>query len=283
VNSQQTPICAKPIGPACSPSGRRGVTLVELLVVIAVIGGILGLLLPTLQGAIQSARNAAIKTEVDMLHMAIMNYKNEYGNFPPSWDPRNGSAGSGSSVRHLRRLFVRCGNPDAQLNAALGAGTPLTPINSMGFWLLGFTGDPENPLVSPPPGSPPPSGTISRKPLFDFDRPRLQAFRYQSQYASESPILYIDASRYPDVNTMAVTGPDSQRFPVDGSGVARCYVWRDSSSFNPRASPPDFSGDAYHPDSFQIISAGRDGEFFTDDDISNMWSGTWGDWKKRAK
>jgi prepilin-type N-terminal cleavage/methylation domain-containing protein len=58
-------------------------TLVELLVVIAIIGVLAALIVPAVFQARISAKNAAIKAEIDMLHMAIMNYKNEFGSFPP--------------------------------------------------------------------------------------------------------------------------------------------------------------------------------------------------------
>ena len=45
----------------------------------------------------------------------------------------------------------------------------------------------------------------------------------------------------------------------------------------PLADPPvlnDLSQPAFNPDTFQILCAGQDEEFGTDDDLSNFWPGT---------
>jgi len=245
---------------------RPGFTLVELLVVIVIIGLIAGISVPIVMQALTSARNAAIKTEIDMLQMAMMNYRNEFGSFPPAASLTAGQ--NDPAVKHLRRLFVRCPNPVAQLQSVLG-NQPITPANSLGFWLSGYTGSPEFPLSV--------ANSAPRRSLYNFDRARLDttSFQYRLSHAGETPVLYIDNARYMD---------------VDGSSVAgqTIYVWRNDSMFAPRTTPPESlksntNQTVFHPDSFQIISAGRDKEFYTDDDISNMWPGTWGDWKLSKK
>ena len=90
------------------------------------------------------------------------------------------------------------------------------------------------------------------------------------------PYLYIDAANYNSVD-FATNGGNRV------SGI-KYFVWRQDKFFDPTdPSLPQLtainSKKPFNPDSFQIISAGRDGEFFTEDDISNMWSGTWGEWK----
>lgn len=244
---------------------RGGFTLVELLVVIAILGTITVIAVPVVMQAISTSKDAAIKTEIDMLHMGVMNYRNEYGSFPPS---RSGITNTAdAAVKHLRRLFVRCPDAIGQLQAVLN-GTPITPANALGFWLSGYTGSPEFPLSLP---------NASRRPLYDFDRSRLDpvTFRYRLTHTGSTPLFYIDGARYIDVDGITI---DGRRF----------YVWRDDPDFSPNTAPPPLLSTntnqaVLHPDSFQIFSAGRDGDFYTDDDVSNMWPGTWGDFREKMR
>ena len=88
-------------------NGRRaaGFTLVELLVVIAIIGMITAIAVPTVFSAVRTARNAAVKSELELLHVALMNYKNEYGTFPPA---NMQGLWSGGAV-NVRSISTSCG------------------------------------------------------------------------------------------------------------------------------------------------------------------------------
>ena len=63
---------------------RPGFTLVELLVVIVIIGMLIALLLPALTGAIRKANDARVSAEINNLSTALTEFKNTFGDYPPS-------------------------------------------------------------------------------------------------------------------------------------------------------------------------------------------------------
>lgn len=70
----------------------RGFTLVELLVVIAVIGVVIALLLPAVQAAREAARRSSCTNNAKQLGLAALQFESTYRHFPPAYfgpDPQD--------------------------------------------------------------------------------------------------------------------------------------------------------------------------------------------------
>ncbi|MFM7205262.1 MAG: DUF1559 domain-containing protein [Planctomycetaceae bacterium] len=72
---------------------RRGVTLVELLVVVAILAATIGLLLPAVQTARETARRSACSNNLRQIGVAAANHESARGRFPigaesRQWDER---------------------------------------------------------------------------------------------------------------------------------------------------------------------------------------------------
>jgi prepilin-type N-terminal cleavage/methylation domain-containing protein/prepilin-type processing-associated H-X9-DG protein len=90
---------------------RRAFTLIELLVVIAIISVLIALLLPAVQAAREAARRASCVNNLKQLGIALHNYHDSVGSFPPGYlslmDPvtfDNDGPGWGWAARSLNQM-----------------------------------------------------------------------------------------------------------------------------------------------------------------------------------
>ena len=278
--SPRTPALRGGEFPTCQirPASRAGFTLVELLVVIGIIALLAALVTPAVMQAQVAARNAALKVEIDMLHMAMMQYKNEYGSFPPAI---SGTSASDPAVSHIRRLFPRATTPGPASEAAaiLVSSTSFTPLNSLVGWLKGYNNNTESPVIGG-----------NREKLYDFDTSRFDntGSIYFPSGKPGSPYIYLSSAviksgtAWPTVSAVSYTvGSNSTVYSI----APKTYA------------PISRSGTYFNPDTFQILCAGRDEVFsedanlngtldsgedinsngkldLSDDDLSNFWPRT---------
>ena len=241
--------------------------------VILIIAALMALILPAINGARRSARNAAVKAELTRLDTAIAGFKARYNVNPPSFlaippvgDPW--TAGYASSKRALRRIWPQF---NFATNGGLGNSEPvilsgaeclvlfLGGVPNAGGALNGFSKNPRTPFAA--------IGENRDGPFYEFDSGRLVDVDGDSvaEYlddlpGQQTPLLYVSFEN--GAVTQTEGAPDS--FDVfNNNDVSSATSWSDSAGNN-LAGP--YHQDAalqvaWKKDSYQLISPGLDGAY----------------------
>lgn len=61
---------------------RLGLTLIELVVVIVILGLLVGIVAPQVLGRVSEARGTTARTQIEMLSLALDNYRLDTGGYP---------------------------------------------------------------------------------------------------------------------------------------------------------------------------------------------------------
>jgi prepilin-type N-terminal cleavage/methylation domain-containing protein len=191
---------------------RKGFTLIELLVTIAVISLLIGLLLPAVQSARESARRITCQNNLKQLSMGVLQAESTYGRFPSNgwgwkWmgDPDRGygKRQTGGWIYQILPYIDQAALQD------IGAGDP-PPLKRL---RLGDLTQKSFPLVRCP--TRPADITCPRDPVIEWWNAELRNNLARTDYAGNAGDLF----------TGIKDGPSSL-----SEGDSKAYAWPDNTN-----------------------------------------------------
>jgi type II secretory pathway pseudopilin PulG len=263
-----------------------GLTLAEMLVVVLIIVILAGLITAAGYRAVRRAKIAKINTEIQQLSMALEQYKQKFGEYPPDFSGDLTSTNVQAAIlRHISHAFPRftstwIGGTSypvdwTHLQQEILANSnnlvdlsKMTPASALVFWLggipdaqgrlCGFSKNPADPFENP-------STTPSRiGPFYDFDPSRLTMKSGSTEnngkfYPSGVPV----SAGQPYVYFRAEQGQPEQKreyFIYDGSAYTfKCWPVYPNQSTQPYWDQRTMGW--VNSTSFQILCSGLDCNF----------------------
>jgi prepilin-type N-terminal cleavage/methylation domain-containing protein/prepilin-type processing-associated H-X9-DG protein len=109
--------------------GSRGFTIIELLVVLAIIGVLIGLLLPAVQGAREAARRLSCTNNLKQIGLALHHYESTHRCFPAAgYYPRRATASDTYSAQARLLSYIEQSNVYLQIDFGLPATSQPTVV-----------------------------------------------------------------------------------------------------------------------------------------------------------
>lgn len=240
------------------PSRRLAFTLVELLIVIAIIALLIGLLVPALMNVRRNAQIAEISVDIREIDAALTAFKNKYGDYPPSrislYNSAAGWNGDRRSKTIIRKFWPQFDFTSDGANGGSPARRDLDGSECLLFFLagvrdgdgkyIGFSNNPARPFLATGQSRVDPFLSDIESTRIDTSDPDGDGFYVYKDPVSTSTEPYVYYSSY------GGQGYDSADHTAYGSGKPVFY--REGTAANAKR---------LKPQSYQIISAGLDGRF----------------------
>ena len=279
-----------PVRPAqarleCPPRGRRGFSMIELLIVIAIIAILVSLLLVGVQGAVSRARVAAVVAEFTNLEKAIKDFEMEFGMQPPStivlyetpagWTTNNAvTRNSRSMIRQLWKDYDFATPVDINHDGDTSDTLVLTGAECLVFFLGGTTSL-DGTVVTPKgfskvPSAPFTSLTGARSgPFYEFKSNQLvESPTVISGSTNNRMYVYLDSipgqlrpiqyfSSYGGTGYRVYGLDGQQSTAADNEAIPNTLAWVYTKGYGTATSPAA----AHNPNGFQLISPGLDYDY----------------------
>jgi prepilin-type N-terminal cleavage/methylation domain-containing protein len=250
---------------------RKGFTLVEILVAITVIAILGAMLMAGLFPMLNTAKEAAIRTEMSQIEMAVEQFHTKYQIYPPSFVQFHAIADNNLRAAEIRRFLNRISPSHQESNARIDLwwqqrGQFIDPRrgDDLVFWLSGLFKNKQFPLTGSLNGAIPnayslEAGGEDRELFYKFRPAQLVTFpqgvaSYSQEKDTLAPFVYIDAPNYLR-NAVAVGAIPAQSFLG--------YWQRAENDPTPDAmpTPTEISNGVVvfpNPTTFQLVVCGRD-------------------------